>query len=161
MLNEWTVFFGLLFWIGTPIIAHSKNRPWVDWLVGAIFLGPIAFLLVICMPALPREPEARCPWCKGGVRKDAVVCMHCARDMRESPIIETVAPRERLRLAHGLRESPIIETVAASNTVLQNGATVLEVPGGPCRYCGEEGCDVKGLYGKAYHRACHAQALTS
>jgi len=142
MVNEWTVVFALLFWVGTPLIANAKNRPWGSWLVGAILLGPIAFLLVICMPSLPREPEARCPWCKGGVRKDAVVCMHCTRDMRESPTSQSAPPGP----------------AAAS------GAAVLTVTArerASCQYCGQAGSDVKGLYGKTYHRTCHAEALTT
>ena len=143
MLNEWTVFFGLLFWIGTPVIAHAKNRPWGSWLVGAILLGPVAFLLVICMPALAPEPEARCPWCKGGVRNDAVVCMHCARDMRESPAPKTVLVPNTTTLSR----APVLEATARAGT--------------SCRYCGEDGSNVRGLYGQTYHRACHTQALTT
>jgi hypothetical protein len=80
-----TIFFFLLFLFGTPAIAAAKNRPWGNWLIAGFLLGPIAFLIVIFTPRLQPEAARRCPWCKGGVRADAIVCMHCARDMRDVP----------------------------------------------------------------------------
>lgn len=132
MINQWTVFWGILFWVGTPIIAAAKNRNVLGWLLFAVLTGPIAFLIIIFMPSVPREPEARCPWCKGGVPKDAVICMHCTRDMRESP-----------------EDEALPNPPAPSATVAAPEA---------CKYCGDSGPEVKGLYG-AYHRSCHVKAL--
>ena len=91
-MNEWmsgwntgTIFFFLLFLFGTPAIVAAKNRPWGNWLIAGFLLGPIAFLIVIFTPRLQPEPARRCPWCKGDVRTDAIVCTHCTRDMRDVP----------------------------------------------------------------------------
>jgi hypothetical protein len=74
-------------WAGVcAYIAHMKNRPsWFNWVLAGFFFGPIALIIVLCTPSIEFEPDKRCPWCKAGVPTDAIVCMHCTRDMRDIP----------------------------------------------------------------------------
>lgn len=79
----------LLFWFAfavmTAIVASSKGRSSLGWLILGVFFGLFALILVAVMPAIRRvDPNApspsthvRCPDCRELVYKDASKCKHC------------------------------------------------------------------------------------
>lgn len=91
----------------TAIIASSRGRNGFGWfLLGCIF-GIFAVILVAALPSQKAVPivvegevataatHVRCPSCKGLVRKDAVVCLHCRKDL--TPDTTPPAPVRSLR----------------------------------------------------------------
>lgn len=90
----------LIFWIVcgifSAILASSKGRGGCGWFVIGTLFGPLGFLLVAFMPALPKDEEEatietqaieqpsderKCPFCAEMIKKEAIVCKHCGRDV--------------------------------------------------------------------------------
>ncbi|MGA1804449.1 zinc ribbon domain-containing protein [Rhizobium sp. HT1-10] len=75
----------------TAIIAGSKDRNWVGWLLIGLVLGIFGVILIACMPSLSpqlvavssahQQAEHRasktCPECAETVLMEANVCKHC------------------------------------------------------------------------------------
>jgi hypothetical protein len=40
----------------TPLIAYKKNRSAVLWFVLGLMFNPLALVVLLCLPARPREP---------------------------------------------------------------------------------------------------------
>ena len=134
------VAFLLCEWLVPGLIANFAVPELVTRL--AVFAGFVVGLLAASLRnrgALPRQPEARCPWCKSSVPSDAVVCRHCTRDMRDLPVSDAASVRLETD-----------RTMQAQSKERQE-----------CCYCRGPDCDVTGLYGATYHRSCHAQTLRS
>jgi membrane protein implicated in regulation of membrane protease activity len=77
-----------LLWIGLTIacgiVAASKGRSLIGWLLLGALFSVLAFIVVAVMPALKRnagEPDpdthVKCPDCRELVRMDARKCKHC------------------------------------------------------------------------------------
>lgn len=74
------------------IIAAGKGRGGYSWFFMGLLLGPFTLLAAMAMPenreqmaidALESGDRKRCPHCDEIVRKKAVVCRYCARDIPE------------------------------------------------------------------------------
>jgi len=67
------LFFALL----VGLLASSRGRSFLGWMLLAIVLSPLlAGLLVLVI-----GPARRCPFCGGGVDKNVLVCRHCGRNL--------------------------------------------------------------------------------
>jgi hypothetical protein len=84
----------LFVWLGLAIVvgiaAAHRGRNGARWLLLAVLLTPlIAGLLVLALPDPDRERQQqeflknsrKCPLCAELVRREAIVCKHCGRDL--------------------------------------------------------------------------------
>jgi hypothetical protein len=83
----WFLFFWLVWGVINALIASSKNRSPIGWVLLSIPFGLIATLVLACLPKLPEEvrvaamPAAErtkvCPRCAETVKAAAAVCRFC------------------------------------------------------------------------------------
>jgi hypothetical protein len=84
----------LFIWLGLAIVvgiaAAHRGRKGAAWLLLAVVTSPlIAGLLVLVLPDPNKERQQRellknprkCPLCAALVRREAIVCKHCGRDL--------------------------------------------------------------------------------
>ena len=64
---QWMAITVLAMCAVTPWIAYKKNRPALLWFVLGVLFNPITFVILLFLPALPREPY-RLPAAKGEMR---------------------------------------------------------------------------------------------
>jgi hypothetical protein len=88
---DWSV---VILWIGINAligyaIGQKKNEVGPCVLV-SIFLGPIGWLIAMCMG----DDFRKCPFCAENLKHEAIVCPHCQRDLPkiEKPKIEPAPP---------------------------------------------------------------------
>lgn len=91
-------FFWLICAVVAAVVAHSRGRNGAGWFFIGCVLGIFAVILVALLPSLKEAPvivggevataktHVRCPWCKGVVRNDAVICMHCRKELKSVPL---------------------------------------------------------------------------
>lgn len=75
------------------MIASSRGRSGFGWFLLGCVIGVFAVILVAVLPSQKEQAivvggevataatHIRCPWCKGLVRKDAALCMHCRKEL--------------------------------------------------------------------------------
>jgi hypothetical protein len=87
-VNLLFVWLGLAIVVG--IVAAHRGRNGAGWLLLAVVISPlIAGLLVLVLPDPVKEREQqellknsrKCPLCAELVRREAIVCKHCGRDL--------------------------------------------------------------------------------
>lgn len=68
--------------IACAVIAGSRNRSVLGWLVLGFLLGPVALLTVGFLGArIAPQSVRKCPFCAEMVLRDAKVCKHCGREL--------------------------------------------------------------------------------
>ena len=82
--------FWVLCGIAAAMVASSKGRSVGGWFFLGLILGPFGLLFALLAGKEgPAEGERKCPFCAEFIKKEAVVCKHCGRDLPENPIAET------------------------------------------------------------------------
>jgi hypothetical protein len=80
----------LIFWalcgIAAAMIASTKNRSAGGWFFGGLLMGPIGVLIVTCLSSISQEQTESgdtraCPHCAETIRRAALVCRFCNRDI--------------------------------------------------------------------------------
>lgn len=87
--------------IVAAVIASSKGRSFFGWFLIGMLINVFAIILVAALPTKKPAPvivdgevatpetHVRCPWCKGLVRKEASICMHCRKSL--TPTVSDLA----------------------------------------------------------------------
>lgn len=88
---EWILIW-IICGVFSAIIASSKGRSGLGWLVMGLIFGVFALLFVGFMPPSPKEEppsgaadEKKCPFCAETIKLEAKVCKHCGRDIEPMP----------------------------------------------------------------------------
>jgi len=72
------------------IVATNKGRSGCGWFLVGVLLGPFGFILALVVSRNESKAEKRsiqsgelkkCPHCAELVKREAVVCKHCGRDL--------------------------------------------------------------------------------
>ncbi len=72
-----------VFSIASALIAYSKGRNSLGWLIAGLAIGPFA-LIVALLPAEPREGRfVRCQSCAEVIAAEATLCRFCGERNRE------------------------------------------------------------------------------
>jgi Na+/melibiose symporter-like transporter len=58
---------------------RAKDRAGLAY---GIFLGWIGVIILAFLPPRRGDKYVECPFCKESIRRDALVCTHCLRDVR-------------------------------------------------------------------------------
>src|SRR5579875_3851878 len=58
---------------------RSKDRAGLAY---GLFLGWIGVIILAFLPPRQGDKFVECPFCKESIRRDAVVCSHCQREIR-------------------------------------------------------------------------------
>ena len=69
--------------IGAAVIASSKKRNVLLWLLLGLLFGPLGLLTVGLMSRSeePGDDERKCPYCAEVIKKQARVCKHCGNEV--------------------------------------------------------------------------------
>jgi len=74
----------------SAIVATNKGRSGCGWFATGVLLGPLGFILALVVPKNEPRVEQRsirsgeskkCPFCAELVKREALVCKHCGRDL--------------------------------------------------------------------------------
>jgi len=68
--------------IAAAMVASSKGRSTGGWFFLGILLGPFGLIFALLAGKEgPAQGERKCPFCAEFIKKEAVVCKHCGRDL--------------------------------------------------------------------------------
>ncbi len=77
----WLVVCGLL-GIIPAAIAQSKGREFLPWWIYGTLLWIVALIHALCIaPEFDTTGMKKCPACAEWVKREALVCKHCGRDL--------------------------------------------------------------------------------
>lgn len=76
--------------------AQKKGFSVAGGIIGGLLLGPFAILMFLVSGISKDDKRKKCPFCAEFVKAEAIVCMHCKRDL-PAPQPVAVAPAAPLR----------------------------------------------------------------
>jgi hypothetical protein len=69
--------------ITSAILGYKGRRSWLA-VVLSLLLGPVGILVALSLRSAPPTVASkfrRCPFCASRIRREAIVCAHCRRDL--------------------------------------------------------------------------------
>jgi hypothetical protein len=82
----------VLFGVASAIVASNKGRNGFGWFLMGILFGPFGLIIALVVSDKNKETAAhaaslaaadskKCPFCAESIKREAVVCRYCGRDM--------------------------------------------------------------------------------
>ena len=117
------IVLAFLFGIIPAVIAANKGHNATAWWVYGALLFPIAFVHALLVNDAGRTRV--CPFCAEKIKRGAVVCPHCQRDLPPEPRIEQVV------VSRNLSEGNIFEVEISDGTGQATQTNSKKIASGP------------------------------
>lgn len=79
LLTVWTILA-----VVAGVIAGQKKRSVVAWTILTFLFSPLCLLVLLSLSPTDTANERKCPFCAEWIKKEAVVCKHCDREIRKA-----------------------------------------------------------------------------
>ena len=93
------IIIWLLFGLVSAVVASNKGRSGCGWFLLGVLLGPFGFILALAVTqdqkaieskSLAKGENKKCPFCAEIIKKEAIVCKHCGRELPVKKIYECI-----------------------------------------------------------------------